>query len=828
MGQEMTLAQHGHPDKYSTRARDWGGLVALLPLGLTIFFLSLIGQVASGTPWTVSWAWVPSLGVTFSFYVDGLALLMALLVSGIGTLIFLYGGTYLAGDSGLSRFFVIISIFMIAMVGLVTAGNLLTLFLFWELTSISSYLLIGYKHKTSEARDAALQALLVTGGGGLALLAGLVLLGSVGGSYEVPALLANAGSVQAHPLYGAILLLILAGAFTKSAQFPFHFWLPGAMAAPTPVSAYLHSATMVKAGVYLLARLSPVLGDTAWWMVSLVTVGAATMIVGAWIAWQQHDLKRILAYSTVSGLGTLVMLIGVGTEVALKAAMVFLLVHSLYKAALFMVAGSVDHATHSRDVRELGGLARAMPYTAAAAALAALSMAGMIPFLGFVSKELLYEATLEAPQWATALTALAVASNVFNVVAAGLAAYKPFAGARTAVGEHAHEGGWQLVVGPLLLASLGLAAGFLLTSVGNGIIQPAVSAVAGAPVAIKLYLWHGVNTMLILSIITLALGALVYVGRDRLLTLTAALPTGERWGPTAIYNASLDGLKTGARGLTMQVQNGQLRRYVQIVLATTTVVLLWGLWRGNLWPTLNAGVGVRLHEATLAVMMIFAALVAVSVRSRLAAVVGLGVVGLGVTLIFAFFSAPDLAMTQFAIETLTVLLFVFVLYRLPRFATLTAPGERMADALVAGGLGLVMALLVLIGVAQPHPGELATFFAESSYLQANGRNVVNVILVDFRSLDTLGEITVLGIAAIGVYTLMKLIMESAPQAAGVKGGATRGSKAKPSSPGQPQGKSGQGKSGGSARARKGQSAAAPVKERQVKERQVKERQVKEG
>lgn len=735
----------------STPALGW--LATAMPLGLMLYFLSLLRPIAAGETFVVAWSWALSLGVSLSFYLDGLSLLLAMLVSGIGTLIMLYSGQYLAGDAHLPRFYAMLSLFMVAMLGLVTAGNLITLFLFWELTSISSYLLIGYKHKTVDARDAALQALLVTGGGGLALLAGLLLMGIAAGSYDLSTILAS--NLQDHPLYSGIVFLIMVGAFTKSAQFPFHFWLPGAMSAPTPASAYLHSATMVKAGVYLLARLTPVLGGTALWMGGLVGFGALTMLVGAWLAWQQSDLKRILAYSTVSALGALVMLIGLGTEIAVKAALVFLLVHSLYKAALFLVAGNIDHATGSRDITRLGGLGRAMPYTAVAAGLAALAMAGMAPFLGFVSKELLYEAALYAPQWALVLVALALAANILNVVVAGLVAVRPFFGVQTETSGHAHEGGWQLALGPLLLALLGLAAGFVLLPLGGMVIAPAAMAVVGMPVTVKLAMWHGINPMLILSLVTLLAGSIAYFGRERLLALVHPWPRGEQWGPSRGYIVAIEGLKEGSKFLTRHVQSGQLRRYVNVVLTTAAILLGGGLWLGTPWQWPHALGVVRGYEAVIAAMMLFAAGMATRVRSRLTAVVALGVVGYGMTLLFALFSAPDLAMTQFAIETLTVLVFVLVLYRLPRFVAFTRPRERFGDAIVAISFGLVMTIVVLIAVALPHPIDLATFYAQNSLTAANGRNVVNVILVDFRSLDTLGEITVLVIAAIGVFTLMR-------------------------------------------------------------------------
>ena len=594
------------------------------------------------------------------------------------------------------------------------------------------------------------------------MLAGLLLLGQVGGSLEIGALVAQRQQIQANAFYLPIVLLVLAGAFTKSAQFPFHFWLPNAMAAPTPVSAYLHSATMVKAGIFLLALLTPVLGGTTLWFGLLVATGTVTMIMGAFLAWRQTDLKRILAYTTISALGTLTLLLGIGTPVALKAAMTFLLAHALYKGALFMVAGSVDHQAGTRDIERLGGLGRAMPVTAAAAVLAGLSMSGLPPLTGFISKELFYESTLFAPTLNGLLTGAALLTNVLTVVAAGLVVIRPFFGRRPQALDRPREAGPSMLLGPVVLGGAGLLFGLMIGAVGSGLIGPAVSAVAGEPATVKLSLWHGINPMLALSAATMGLALLVWFGQRRLLAATASLDVGAIAGPQRGYSALLTGLPRLAIWQTRLVQHGYLRGYLLTVVAVMTglvgFTLLSQAGLPAIGPVADLLSGVALYEIAIVVLMVAATVAAVTVASRLVAVIALGVVGLGMTLLFALFSAPDLAMTQFAVETLTVLLFVFVLYRLPRFQRLTSRRERIRDLLVAFAAGTVMSLLVLTAVQAPHPMHVSTYFAEQSWSAANGRNVVNVILVDFRALDTLGEVVVLVAAALGVHALVRPLL----------------------------------------------------------------------
>jgi len=698
--------------------------------------------------------WIPSLGIRLSFYVDGLSLLFAMIISGIGILVLIYTGAYLAEHRDLGRFYAYILFFMSSMLGLVLADNVITLFVFWELTSVSSYFLIGFNHERQAARSAALQALLVTGAGGLALLVGLLLLAHTAGSYELSEMIKNAGLVQNHPLYLPILLLVLAGAFTKSAQVPFHFWLPGAMEAPAPVSAYLHSATMVKAGVYLLMRLNPVLGGTDEWHYLIAPAGALTMLTGAIMALRQSDLKLILAYSTVSALGTLMLMLGLGTAQAAQAAVVFLLVHTLYKGALFLAAGSVDHETGSRDVNILGGLKRFMPFTAVASVFAALAMAGLPPMLGFIGKELLYEAKLQAPAMAPLITISGVLASMLMVALAGIVGYQVFFGKVKKTPLDAHEAPFSMLFGPLVLAGLGLLIGLMPDIIAERLISPAVSSLRAEVTEVKLALWHGLNPVFALSLFTFAGGVGVFVFRLKFLQLAHWLKFVDRLTPTSLYRFLLNGMLTIARIQTQIIQNGHLRYYLITVFGVTSVLVGFQLIKLGGFEGFTDLAPPRFFEVGLAVLMLLAALNVIFTSSLMGAIVSLAIVGYGVSLFYILFSAPDLAMTQFLIETSTLILFVLVASHLPDFKKMSSLASRIRDAILALSVGGVMAALVIkAGLNQFHPA-ISGFFVENSQQSAHGRNIVNVILVDFRALDTLGEITVLAVAAIGVYALV--------------------------------------------------------------------------
>jgi multicomponent Na+:H+ antiporter subunit A len=736
-------ALHRH---LSARWTAW--VLAVLPGALTVYFATL------PAPQVQSYEWVPALGVRLSFAFDGLARLFALLISGIGTLVLIYAGPYMHGHPRLGRFYLYLLVFMGSMLGVVLADNVLLLFIFWELTSVSSFLLIGFDHHLPESRASALQSLLVTAGGGLALLAGLVLLGYAGGSFELSVLSAAGDAVRDHALYVPLLFLILAGAFTKSAQTPFHFWLPNAMAAPTPVSAYLHSSTMVKAGIYLMARTTPVLADTAVWHIVVGGVGAVTMVTGAVLACAQTDLKRLLAYATVSALGIMTMLLGLGGQAAAVAVVMFLLAHAFYKGALFLVAGGLVHATHERDVTRLGGLRRAMPITAAAGMFAAVSMAGAPPLAGFLGKELALDVVWHVPTIGGLLMAATALASALLVTVALTVGLGPFVGPPRSA-EHAHEGPVGLWVGALVLAAVGLVAGLVPWLVVEPLVAEAAHAIGGSEAIVTLTLWHGWNVPLLMGTLSLVTGAGLYTQMPRLRThLVAPLVLG-RAGPAALYQHALGGLFRVADLQTRIIQSGYLRRYLLLTIGVAIALVGTSLVLRRVPISLGA-TDVRLYEVALAAAVLLGAVGTINARSNLGAVAALGTVGFGMALVFAMFGAPDLAMTQLVVEALLVIMFVLVLYDVPKSERRSGHQARGRDWMVAGTVGVLMTLLVLVAVTVRVEPPVSGYFVEQSVPLAHGHNVVNVILVDFRALDTLGEIAVIALAGIGVRALIKL------------------------------------------------------------------------
>ncbi|HEV7251284.1 MAG TPA: putative monovalent cation/H+ antiporter subunit A [Shinella sp.] len=732
--------------------------LALIPLAIFVHFLDFNAEVARGEVVTGGYAWVPAYNVSFSWMIDGLSLAFLLLISGIGTLIVLYSGGYLKGHRHQGRFFSFILMFMGSMLGLVASDSFLMLFIFWELTSITSFLLIGFDHAREASRRAALQALIVTGGGGLFLLAGLLLLWNVTQVTQLSLLMSFGAEVRASPFYLSILFLVLGGAFTKSAQFPFHFWLPNAMEAPTPVSAYLHSATMVKAGVYLLMRLNPVMGETLAWETILPAFGGLTLLVGSTLAIRQTDLKLMLAYTTVASLGLLVMLTGFGSEHAVAAAALYLVAHSLFKGALFMVAGLIDHETGTRDITKLGGLRRAMPVTFLAAVLAALSMAGLPPFFGFLAKEEIYAALAGGNLRAIAFTAAAIIGNGLIFAVAFAVALKPFLGARRETPKHAHEGPALLWSGPVLLAVTGLVVGLFSAITHAMLTSPLASAIAGKAEVITISAMPHFGVAFVLSLATIAFGILVFLSLDKVRAAADRLVDDIGWGPDKGFDQAMRGLVRVSSAISRFTQPGLMEIYMTATFAVIALALLvppavYGEWpRLPVWPA-----NVPFHELAVMALAVVGIGAVLRAENRLTAIVALGIQGFCVAVLFLLFGAPDLAFTQFMIETLSVVILALVMTRLKLTPRDHRPlREKIPDAVIAIACGLGFSLYLLKVTQGRFDTALTDFFNLYSKTIAHGANVVNVIIVDFRGTDTLGEIAVVMVTGLAILSIIRV------------------------------------------------------------------------
>lgn len=737
--------------------RAGGYLLLLAPIASFAWLLASVEMIAQGEVLTGAVQWIPSLNVALSWRLDGLSLVFGLLVSGIGAFIILYASAYLAGHKHLGRFMAYLMLFMGAMQGLVLADGFLTLFFVWELTSIASFLLIGFDHERSAARRAALQALIVTALGGLALLAGLLLIAQQTGAASMSELLAMGETLRNAPLYSAILVLILLAAFTKSAQFPFHFWLPNAMEAPTPVSAYLHSATMVKAGVYLLMRLNPVMGDTVLWELALPLFGTVTLIVAAVLALRQSDLKLMLAYTTLGSLGLLVLLVGVGTEAAILAACAYLVAHALFKGALFMVVGAIDVQAGTRDVRRLSGLGRDMRLTFLAALLAGLSMAGIPLLIGFAAKELIYEALIGDRFAPLIRLLLVICGNAAMVVVAVAVGLKPFIGARAESLKAKGKLTPGLILGPLVLGLAGLAAGLMTGVTASNFISPMAGAISGTQTAHDFSSLPHLNLAFALSLLTLALGAglfwkMAFV-RERIDAARHALG----WGPDKGFDQLLRGTVRFATKLTRVTQNGQLDTYLMIAFGAVAIALLVPMFIFGELPAMPSKPDLQLHEIAFALILLAGLIGVLRSHNRLTGIVLLGVQGFAIAALFLMMGAPDLAFTQFMIETLSMVILALVMTRirlLPddrrnRF-------QRLRDGAIAIACGAGFGLLILKVTQGAFNGSLTEFFNAHSKLLAHGANVVNVIIVDFRGFDTLGEIAVVSITGLAIVALLRL------------------------------------------------------------------------
>lgn len=736
-----------------------GWVLALVPAGWAAWYAGFIGPVGGGELIPLErFVWVELLDVALSFRIDGLSLLFSMLVTGVGALVVVYAAGYMEGHPQIGRFYAYLIAFMASMLGLVVSDNLVGIFIFWELTSVTSFLLIGFGHERAAARTAALQAVIVTGLGGLALLAGLILMRIAAGTNEFSEMLDQGIHLGEHPLYVGILVLVCLGAFTKSAQVPFHFWLPGAMEAPAPVSAYLHSSTMVKAGVFLLAKFSPVLGGTIEWQWTLQIVGGVTMVYAAFLAARAVYFKRILAFTTVSSLGAMVMLLGVGGP-GEAAAMGFLLAHAMYKGTLFMVAGTVEHQTHTKNVEQLSGLMRIMPVTFAAAALGAASMAGVAPFFGFTAKYLMKGPVNESVLGSALLVGVMI-MGVLMTVAALLVAYRPFVGRANEAASHASEGGPALLLGPVVLSVAGLLAGLMPGLFAQPLVSSATAAVTGMAPESALYSsirMVNVSTLVSTSTLAIVLGVGLYALRGLLRRSTGLMDTMDPVvsGP-AVFQRLLNGTLWLGRVQTRILQNGSLNTYIRTtMLGFLGIALALGAGRlSRALLTASDPQPLTFLGIVLVLLMVVGGVAATVFRYRLAAVAALGLVGVASALIFVYYGAPDVAMTQFAIETLTVLIFVLVFYHLPQFSNYTGRLRKVADWALSLVFGAVMAGLVMLAAHTDMAPKISGFFSDNAVPAAKGRNIVNVIIVDFRAMDTFGEIVVLGIAGVGVATLL--------------------------------------------------------------------------
>lgn len=729
-----------------------GWVVALVPTAGLVALWALLGRVSGGEVITVSWPWAPSWGLELSFLIDGLSLIFALTIAGIGAFILLYSGAYLKGHKQ-GRFLGFLLAFMGAMQGLVLADNVVALYLFWELTSVASFLLIGFDHTRQAARRAAIQALLVTGLGGLALLAAGVAIFAISGNWELSA----AGDLTGGLAYPLLVGLVLLAAFTKSAQLPFQFWLPNAMEAPTPVSAYLHSATMVQGGVYLVARMTPHLGGEPIWNLTLMAFGGATLLWGAVVALRQTDLKQMLAQTTLASLGLLMLLLGAGTELAVTAAVLYFIAHALYKAGLFLVAGAIDHGTGTRDITMLGGLRDPMTVSFIGTIMATASMFGLPPLLGFFAKEEMYAALAVGQiESLVALAALVVGNALLGAIGLVLL-IKPFMGQLLPTPIEPHEAPVAMLAGPVVLGVLGIFLGFIPTLAGDLAVAPAASAILGVP--LETHLKFGIDPLgaaFWLSVATWALAVGLFLRLDLMRTLLRRVATAVGWTFDIGFDWTYFGIVRIAGAVTRLLHHGRLELYLFVVFGLLVLAAIGPLWLLDGLPRGPQTLDLRFYEWGLVGLAVLGVVTVVYARSRLFAILALGVQGLTVALLYLVFGAPDLSFTQFMVEILSVVILALVMTRLDLDTADPRPFEDWArDGGVALLGGIAMTTLLWAVIEGPFDLRLSTFFNAHSVPLAHGHNIVNVILVDFRGLDTLGEISVVMTAGIAVLALIR-------------------------------------------------------------------------
>lgn len=747
-------------------------LLSLAPLTAFGLLLSYLPDLQANLSFAWQITWIPSMGFNAAFYLDSLSCLFALLITFIGTLIVIYAGQYFKGDPSAWRFLTYLLLFMGVMLGLVMAGDVLTLFIFWEGTSIISFLLVAYNYKDEEARRGAFKALFITGGGGIALLVGLLFVSYAVGSTSLTTILDSGDLLRNSTLYPLMLVLVSIGAFTKSAQFPAHIWLPDAMSAPTPASAYLHSATMVKAGIYLMARLNPVLGQTELWFWLLSITGMTTMLVGAYKGLKQNDLKALLAYSTVSQLGILMMMIGQDIQIAFKALVIGILAHALYKSALFMVAGIVDHETGTRSLHRLGGLKRSMPYTFTICAIAALSMAGLPPLFGFLAKETLLATSFHPSlpklvSWMFTLASIITGALMFAL--ATMLICDTFMGKQRDETVRGHEAPMAMLFAPAVATVMSLVLGQLPGPKQEAaMLANAASAAHGFKVKVSLALWSGLNIPLLLSCIAISMGVVLFAYRKRVRELQMRIST--KLSINAVYIWIFKVIDQGGYWAT-RLQQGKLRTYLVIILAG--VIALFIRFGGfslplNLsalkWPSFDFTGEVAVLRVFALFLSVGAALASVLIRSDFSAIIALGASGLGIAVLMVLEPAPDVALVQIVVDILLVVILVLALSRLPRLQRSRAqdlsfrrnPTGVVLDALIAAAAGVMVMLVTLSALlSRPHDSMVTPFYAANAKSMVGSKSIVGAIIADFRALDTLIEIGVFSIAGLGIYTLLR-------------------------------------------------------------------------
>ncbi|WNS44144.1 Na+/H+ antiporter subunit A [Paenibacillus sp. MMS20-IR301] len=767
-----------------------GWIVLPLPVLLFFYFLTKIPAIQAGDNLIVSFPWMPSFGVDFTLVLDGLSMLFVLLITGMGMLVLLYSIYYLDKQTeGIRQFYIYLLMFMGAMLGVVLSDNLMVLYGFWELTSISSFLLIAFWYRRERSSYGALKSMLITVFGGLAMFAGFNLLYVMSGTYSIREIVAQAGALADQPMLIPAMLLILLGAFTKSAQFPFHIWLPDAMEAPTPVSAYLHSATMVKAGLYLVARLTPLFaGQAAWFWIVSVT-GLFTLLYGAFKAIRQTDLKALLAYSTISQLGLIMSLLGLGSaaafvtgeqeavfySMATAAALFHLINHAVFKGSLFMVVGIIDHETGTRELRKLGGLMSLMPITFSVALIGAFSMAGLPPFSGFLSKEMFFTSVLNIREfdllssgsWLQLFPVIAWIASVFTFVYSMILVFKTFGGRlqQNKLDKIPHEAPLGLLLPPVILISLAVLFAFFPGLVSGTLIEPAMASIhtgllaADESFGVSIHFWHGWTPEIFMTLGVAAAGMLLFKGYSRMKVLDRE--ASGRNTLNRIYNGSLQWLERGSRRLTDTYMTGSNRHYLLYIFSFFIIALLTVLLgqRGISFG-MNQYAPLSFYEIAVVAVMLLAAFAVPFAKSRVNAILFTGGAGYMVTLLFVLFRAPDLALTQMIIETVSVILFLLCFRYLPKLKGQKEPLRfKLPNLVIALGGGITITLVALAAMGSSPFEPISEFFLKESYNLAGGKNVVNVILVDFRGFDTLFEIMVLGIASLAIYGLIHLRME---------------------------------------------------------------------